>query len=88
MQKIKEVPMTIQEFKESRDYRDIMYMIKHVPYATTRCSILKELGYKVAIDFPKDKETLRGTVYVKSNKLKMQVTNKIKGQKYFWCVVL
>lgn len=79
--------MTIDEFKQTRDYKDICYFIKHVPWVGSRISVLSELGYKVV---PKpittDKEDSLSAIDKMNDKIYVQVTKKIKGKKFAWFV--
>ena len=81
--------MTIDEFKNTTDYRDICYMIKHIPFASTRCTSLKELGYKIVpiiIKNEKKEIRLENIFYDKNGNIIMQITNKLKNKTMAWAV--
>lgn len=82
--------MTIEEFRHSNDYRDIMYMIKHVPYDDTLCDVLRSLGYCVTV-LPIKNEFLNYVgclTYNKRRQIQMQITRQIKNKIYAWGVVI
>lgn len=76
--------MSIEEFKQTIDYRDICYFIKHVPYVSTRLDILRQLGYKVV---PKkhinDPKYIISSVHLLKNKLWVQVSGKEQNLLWF-----
>lgn len=82
--------MTIEEFKKTNDFRDISYMIKHVPFVNARCSCIKDLGYKTSVEIiTKTTKSIKGNVYYdKKGNIRMQITDKIKDKNYFWCVII
>ena len=81
--------MTIEEFKKTRDYKDILYMVKHVPYLSTRCDILRELGYCVTVSKIPDLLSRTGDItLVKWNIIKMQISGRLNDGKYAWFVML
>lgn len=82
--------MTIEEFKKTDAYKDIRYMTKHVPYPSVRCSILKEMGYKVKFCLLKtpSKEIKDNISIDKKGKIKYQISYKINNTNYAWFVVI
>lgn len=46
--------MTHQEAKESIDYRDICYFIKHVRNLDLRISVINSLGYNIGVNVAKE----------------------------------
>lgn len=81
--------MTIEEFKQTQDYKDIMYMIKHVPYVKTRCDILRELGYKVVIGvITNPKIQIKRYVFLdKQKRIRIQISDKHKDNNYAFYIV-
>lgn len=80
--------MTIDEFKKTVDYRVICCFCK-IPFVKTRISVLEALKYTISVHVIKDEkvEKIKYITKTKNNKIKMLVTNRIKGQKHAFCVI-
>lgn len=78
----------INQFKSTRDYRDICYLVDHVTNVKIRISLLKELGYSIGLAIPNNKSRVKDVVIGKQGELRMQVTSKYKGVNLAHCVII
>lgn len=78
----------IEQFKRSQDYKDICYMIDHIPYITTRLKTLEELGYDIGLSIVKNNTTEKFIEIGKKNDIRMQVTPKDKYTNIAKCIII
>ena len=74
----------------SADFMDINWVIDHVKDIKPRIDILKELGYRVGYNLyvNKDKSALKSMIIGKRGELRIQVSEKISGLPFAYCVIL
>ena len=81
--------MTIEQFKEGRDYRDICYVIDHV-----RCckeekeEILQDLGYKIGLNIIGNDEEPKNVTKGKNNEFRVQISPKEKYGNLAKCAIV
>lgn len=79
----------IKIFKESQDYIDISYFIKHVNDINYRKSLLEELGYKIGVEFPRKTKTDENSIYIgKKNDLRFQISKRLPSTNLAWSIIL
>lgn len=81
--------MKIDEFKDTRDFRDICYMVDHVHEIPPRLDVLEKLGYKIGVMVVKDDTNFKKIVLSKNKKdFRIQVTPKFTSINCAKCVVI
>lgn len=77
----------IDVFRKSQDYKDICYMIDHVPLKE-RISCLRSLGYRIGFTISKNETIEKNIIFGKHGELRMQVTPKIETENLYTCVIV
>lgn len=74
----------------SADFMDINWVIDHVKDIKPRIDILKELGYRIGYNLyvNKNKNALKSIIIGKRGELRIQVSEKIPGLPFAYCVML
>ena len=76
----------------STDFMDINWVIDHVKDIKPRIDILKELGYRIGynlyVNKNKNKNDLKSMIIGKRGELRIQVSEKIPGLPFAYCVIL
>ena len=66
----------INAFKQSYHYRDICYMVDHVPYREIMISCIEDLDYKIGLNLIRtsDKTNLKSVSIGKKGEYRVQLT--------------
>lgn len=78
----------INEVKNSRDYADICYMVKHVNETDILFDVLSKLGYRIGTIIVKNDYGVGHVTIDKQKNYRIQITPKYKNINIANCVIL